>query len=158
MGVWCITSLGAVPQLTTVMCCHALLRVGGMIIYFAISLVALWIILTYDSAKHRVIALTVQYLFRVGLHIFRLCPLSGGHPYAFTLMTVVDLLAAPGALINGLKVPERWLPGKVDYIGNGHTLMHVISFFVVLVSKRAFLLDLEWYMDNPCANHLRGRS
>jgi predicted membrane channel-forming protein YqfA (hemolysin III family) len=150
VGVWCMTSVGAVPQLWSVTYCHSAVQTGAVTLYATVSAFALWIILVYDSAIHRVVALTLQYFFRIGFHVFRMCPWSGGHPYAFLLMTVVDMLAAPGALVNGLKIPERQFPGKLDYLGNGHTIMHVVSFFVVLVSRRSLLLDMEWYNTSPC--------
>ena len=150
LGVWFITSIGSIPLIISIAHCHAGIRYVMMIFYISVSMLTLWILLTYNSATHRVVGLSIQFSFRLLLHIFRLCPHSSGHPMGLQYMLMMDALAGPGALINGLKFPERVLPGKCDYIGNGHTIMHVISFLVVFTGRNAFFLDMEWINQYSC--------
>ena len=53
------------------------------------------------------------------------------------------------AIMNALHIPERWFPGKLDYIFNGHTLMHIVTIFSMVISRKGFLLDMEWASRNP---------
>lgn len=55
-----------------------------------------------------------------------------------------EILPIIGAVISATRVPERWWPGKFDYILNSHNIMHV---FVVLGANHLHLAtcsDLIW--------------
>ena len=56
----------------------------------------------------------------------------------------MDLVSAAGAVINALHIPERWFPGKLDYVFNGHTLMHLCSVIAILIARQGFLCDMIW--------------
>lgn len=149
-GVWYINTVGAILSLLPAMQCYPTIRLLSLCIYIPTSFATLWMLMHHNTARHRVIALTVQYLVRVAILSFRLCPLSWGHPLSVYYIIAVDCISAPGALVNGLKVPERLFPGKVDYFGNGHTIMHILAFFATALGHNAFLLDMEWSVGKTC--------
>ena len=149
-GVWCITTVGAILSLLPAMQCHSIVMLFSLCVYLPVSFATLWMLMTCNTAQHRVIALTVQYCARVAILSFRLCPLSSGHPLGLYYIVAVDCISAPGALVNGLKVPERLFPGKVDYFGNGHSIMHILAFLVTALGHKAFLLDMEWTLARTC--------
>ncbi len=39
------------------------------------------------------------------------------------------LLSLSGVAIHAARVPERMLPGRFDFLGNSHNLMHVLTVF-----------------------------
>ena len=149
-GVWCITTIGALLSLLPAMHCFPTVRLLSLCVYLPVSFATLWIMMHHNTARHRVIALTVQYFARLAILSFRLCPFSSGHPLGLYYAVAVDCIAAPGALVNGLKVPERLFPGKVDYFGNGHSIMHIVAFLVTALGHKAFLLDMEWALAEEC--------
>ena len=94
--------------------------------------------------------LAVQFCFRTATHFVRLTPIGSGHPSAIPYYIIMDTIAGPGALINALHIPERCLPGKVDYIFNGHNLMHVAAFLSIATCRQGFLLDMLWLSTTNC--------
>ena len=62
---------------------------------------------------------------------------------------MMEAFCGPAAIMNALHIPERWFPGKLDYIFNGHTLMHIVTTLSMAISRKGFLLDMEWASRNP---------
>lgn len=44
----------------------------------------------------------------------------------------LGLLNFTGAALYGARIPERLFPGKFDYVGSGHQLMHILVMFGAL--------------------------
>jgi adiponectin receptor len=49
-----------------------------------------------------------------------------------------------GATIYASRVPERWMPGKLDLIGHSHQLWHITVVLAALVHYKAILVLLQW--------------
>ena len=109
-----------------------------------LSFIVLYYLLVEDCKRKRVVALTVQFMFRVLVSLVRLTPYASTYPEAFKYYLMMDAISAMGALINALHIPEKWVPGKLDYVFNGHNLMHIAAFMTLAVGRQGFLLDMAW--------------
>lgn len=49
-----------------------------------------------------------------------------------------------GSLLYATRVPERWMPGKFDIVGNSHNLFHVLVVAGAYTHYRAGLVYLKW--------------
>lgn len=63
-----------------------------------------------------------------------------------------DLIAVVGSTIGALRIPEKWMPGKLDLILNSHNLMHVLVVLAVCSMHAATLQDLAWMSDPSTCN------
>ena len=149
-GVWFSCSVGGISLIYCSLHCRPWLRNFYLLAYAVISWVCLLRLILSTSAKSRVMPLTVQFCFRTATHFVRLTPMGSGHPSAIPYYIIMDTIAGPGALINALHIPERWIPGKVDYIFNGHNLMHIAAFLSIVTCRQGFLLDMQWLSTTIC--------
>lgn len=147
-GVWFSCTFGAFSIIYCSLQCTAWLRNCYLMLYAVVSLACLFSLVMSKSAKDRVVPLTVQFCVRVISHFIRLSPIGSGHPSAVSYNIMMDIFAAAGALINALHIPERWIPGKVDYMFNGHTLMHISAFVTLIFGRKGFILDMLWLSTN----------
>ena len=129
-----------------------------MVTYFAVyssfSCYVLYYLMVVDCKRKRVGALTAQFFVRMLIHVLRLSPLSSSSTAAVKFYLLMDVISAIGAVINALHVPERWFPGKLDYVLNGHTLMHVAAVLSLMVARQGFLCDMAWL--NEVGTHAAG--
>jgi len=49
-----------------------------------------------------------------------------------------------GAAIYASRIPERWMPGKLDLIGHSHQLWHITVVLAALVHYKAIMVLLQW--------------
>ncbi|CAH1413386.1 unnamed protein product [Lactuca virosa] len=49
-----------------------------------------------------------------------------------------------GSLLYATRIPERWMPGKFDIVGNSHNLFHVLVVAGAYTHYRAGLVYLRW--------------
>lgn len=63
-----------------------------------------------------------------------------------------DLIAIVGATIGAMRIPEKWIPGKLDLILNSHNLMHVLVVLAVCSMHAATLQDLTWIINSSACN------
>lgn len=52
--------------------------------------------------------------------------------------------AQVGAALYAARVPERFRPGKFDYLFNSHNLFHVAVVIAALIHYRSVMLLLHW--------------
>ena len=150
-GVWFSCTVGALSLIYCSLQCTPWLRNCYLMLYTIVSLVCLISLISSSSARARVIPLTIQFCVRVVSHFIRLSPIGSGHPSAVNYNIIMDIFAGAGALINALYIPECWLPGKVDYIFNGHNLMHISAFITLIFGRKGFILDMLWLsVNNHC--------
>lgn len=64
--------------------------------------------------------------------------------HAFQLDLLMGVLYLMGATIYASRVPERWMPGKLDLIGHSHQLWHITVVLAALVHYKAILVLLQW--------------
>lgn len=144
-GVWLVCTFGPISTLYTGLYFLPVLRLIYLLLYMLISLVVLYYLLVVDCKRQRVAALTAQFVFRVSVHFVRLSPsLSPAPREALKYLITMDVMSAVGGLINALHVPERWLPSRLNYVCNGHSLMHVVAFLSLAVGRQGFLIDMKW--------------
>jgi len=143
-GVWFSCTFGSLSLIYCSLHCRPWLRDCYLLLYAIISFICLLRLIVSSSAKARVVPLTIQFWFRTATHFVRLTPIGSGNPSAIPYYIIMDCIAGPGALINALHIPERWIPGKVDYMFNGHNLMHIAAFASIATCRKGFLLDMLW--------------
>ncbi|XP_045593703.2 progestin and adipoQ receptor family member 4 isoform X2 [Procambarus clarkii] len=59
-----------------------------------------------------------------------------------------DLLAVLGGFVGALRVPEKWVPGRLDLLANSHHIMHVVVVYAVYHLHQGAVLDLVWLSGN----------
>ncbi|KAK7067962.1 Progestin and adipoQ receptor member 4, partial [Halocaridina rubra] len=99
---------------------------------------------------------TLPFLMRAGSAFLRVSPSGGGHPKAFThiILQVIseqihaDLLAVLGGFIGALRIPEKWVPGRLDLLANSHHIMHVVVVYAVYHLHQGAVLDMVWLSGN----------
>lgn len=143
-GVWWCCTLGPISNIFTGFYCAHGLMTAYVCLYFSLSLYVLYYLMVEDCKRKRTVALTVQFFVRLLIHPMRLSSLSISSPASIRYYFMMDLVSAAGAVINALHVPERWFPGKLDYVLNGHTLMHVAALVSLALARQGFLCDMTW--------------
>ena len=149
-GVWFATTFGSISGIYVTLYCFPKLLKTYLVIYLLLSLVVLYYLVIVDCKRKRVVGLTVQFLFRSLIQLLRLSPDVVTAPFtAFKYYAVMNVISSVGALINALHVPERWFPGKCDYLVNGHSLMHMAAILSLAVGRNGLIIDLDWLASNP---------
>ncbi|XP_071521088.1 progestin and adipoQ receptor family member 4 isoform X3 [Panulirus ornatus] len=59
-----------------------------------------------------------------------------------------DFLAVLGGFVGALRVPEKWVPGRLDLLANSHHIMHVVVVYAVYHLHQGAVLDLVWLSGN----------
>lgn len=144
LGIWWCCTLGPISNFYTGLYCTTRLLVSYFSLYMVLSAYALYYLMVVDCKRKRVSALTIQFACRILIYPLRLSPLSHSSTASVTFYCVMDLVSATGAVVNALHIPERWFPGKLDYVFNGHTLMHVLSMVAIVIARQGFLCDMTW--------------
>ena len=49
-----------------------------------------------------------------------------------------------GSFLSATRVPERWFPGRFDFLLNSHNLMHILVVFGAVHMHAAASADLLW--------------
>lgn len=81
------------------------------------------------------------------------CPTGQSLPASrFHLSQIVLALLASFCYASHL--PERILPGKFDYIGHSHNLLHICGVMATLLQMQGALIDMETRRDHLMANQL----
>ena len=147
-GVWFSCTIGALSLIYCSLHCSPWIRNVYLMVYAVVSCICLSCLIVSRTAKARVLPLAIQFGLRGATHFVRLTPIGSGHPSAIPYYFTMDAIAGPGALINALHIPERWIPGKVDYLCNGHNIMHIAAFVGIATCRKGFLLDMLWLTTN----------
>ena len=148
-GVWIATTFGSLSAIYVTLFCFPTFLSVYLVIYLLLSLVVLYYLVVVDCKRKRVVALAVQFFFRSLVQLLRLSPLVTVPLSAFKFYFMMNVISSIGALINALHVPERWFPGRCDYVVNGHSLMHVAAMLSLVVGRNGLLIDLDWLVTGP---------
>lgn len=73
-------------------------------------------------------------------------------PILIIRINLQDLVAVIGASIGALRIPEKWIPGRLDIVLNSHNVMHVMVVLAVCSMHTATLKDLAWISDPSTCN------
>ena len=75
----------------------------------------------------RAVPLACLVLARWTCLALRLAGHGNACPQAVGIYVAMELILAVGGACNALFIPERWLPGKLDYGVNSHNIMHALT-------------------------------
>ena len=148
-GVWFTTTFGSLSGTYVTLYCLPTVWTAYLAVYLPLSLVVFYYMVVMDSKMKRVVSLTALFSLCQFFQLIRLTTLTTVPLLAFQYYFVMNVLSGVGALINALHVPERWFPGKCDYLLNGHSLMHIVALLSMVVRRYGSLIDLEWLTSKP---------
>ena len=148
-GVWFAATFGSLSGIYVTLYCFSTFLYVYIVGFLLLSLVVLYYLVLVDCKRKRVAALSVQLFFRSLVLFLRLTHPVAVPLAAFKFYFVTNIISSIGALINALHVPERWFPGRCDYLVNGHSLMHVAAVLSLVVGRNGLLMDLNWLASVP---------
>lgn len=149
-GVCLVNTLGALPIIHCTLACRPWLRPAALMGYTALSGVAGWRALTAPSTSARLRAFGWQAGARLLVFGARGVGLGSGAPGSLPCYLRMDALALLGGLVNVARLPERWGPGRFDYWGNSHQIMHLLSVGSILQLHAGVVPDLLWAAHHAC--------
>ncbi|CAD6215791.1 GSCOCG00000606001-RA-CDS [Cotesia congregata] len=159
LGIWVCQSiarprnkrvliLGALPMIaTSVHCLTPILWYSTMLLYVFLSIWG-FSAMKAKSPWERRLCFAPPFMMRMIFLTLRCFHLTGGDPDNLTHIVLQDLVAVIGGAIGALRIPEKWLPGQVDFIFNSHNIMHVVVICAVWSMHAATIRDIKWMM-NP---------
>ncbi|XP_053976861.1 progestin and adipoQ receptor family member 4 [Hylaeus volcanicus] len=156
IGIWLCQSFGAIPMIAaSVHCLPNSCWYCCIFIYCFLSIWGLLMAMNAYSPWERRLCFAPPFLMRMMVMILRCFGIGGGSPNALHHIVLQDLIAVVGATIGALRIPEKWIPGKLDFILNSHNLMHVLVVLAVCSMHAATLQDLAWMTDPSTCNGTR---
>jgi hypothetical protein len=110
---------------------------------------ALWILFFAKSPASRAASFGVQLLVRFGLIITTgLLSLTHWTPEWLVFHLFMESWSLVGAVINVLRIPEKWYPGRFDYF-QSHTIMHICVAVGMLSQLYVGLKRAHWVDTHP---------
>mmetsp|Transcript_18304 Transcript_18304/g.50460 ORF Transcript_18304/g.50460 Transcript_18304/m.50460 type:complete len:113 (+) Transcript_18304:470-808(+) len=100
-----------------------------------------------------VVSRLVPFAVLSGIRIVVLLVRAGiGHPCSLAawFYLAVEVLGSAGGVLNGTRLPERWLPGRFDLWLNSHQIMHVFTAGAQLCILWGGGADYRHYLAHPC--------
>ncbi|XP_047468793.1 progestin and adipoQ receptor family member 4-like isoform X1 [Penaeus chinensis] len=148
-GIWITQSFGALTTVyASVFCLSETLIWKVLVVYCFVSL---WCLYKASHARNpweRRFCFTLPFLMRAASATLRGTVWGGGHPDAFRHIILQDLLAVLGGFVGALRVPEKWIPGRLDLLANSHHIMHVVVVYAVYHLHQGAVLDMVWLSKN----------
>ncbi|XP_006817127.2 progestin and adipoQ receptor family member 4-like [Saccoglossus kowalevskii] len=133
------------------------------IVYLMLSTFSIHKAVTSKCQSDRVLAFLSPVIYRWTVVVLRVFGKIGGNPFANYYLVWMEVLAAAGAIINVCRIPERWLPGRFDYVMNSHQIMHILSIhcideFTMGCRGRLSLDEQNSVVTKIVLNHLKPHS
>ncbi|XP_033300236.1 progestin and adipoQ receptor family member 4 isoform X2 [Bombus bifarius] len=144
---------GAIPMMAATI--HCLPDIYWYFCMFIYCFFCIWGLLKAMNARspwERRLCFAPLFLMRMLMMTLRYLGISGGSPDALLHIVLQDLVAVVGAIIGALRIPEKWIPGKLDLMLNSHNLMHVLVVLAICSMHAATLQDLAWISDSSACN------
>ncbi|XP_028048337.1 progestin and adipoQ receptor family member 4 isoform X2 [Monomorium pharaonis] len=153
IGIWLCQSFGAIPMMAAAVHCLAdIVWYCCIFIYCSLSIWGLLKAMTARSPWERRLCFAPPFLMRMLIMTLRCFGIGGGSPEALIHIILQDLIAVIGATIGALRIPEKWIPGRLDLVLNSHNVMHVMVVLAVCSMHTATLKDLAWMSDPSTCN------
>ncbi|XP_011146651.1 progestin and adipoQ receptor family member 4 [Harpegnathos saltator] len=153
IGIWLCQSFGAIPMIAAAVHCLAdNVWYCCIFIYCSLSMWGLLKAMTARSPWERRLCFAPPFLMRMIVMTLRCFGIGGGSPEALIHIILQDLIAVIGATIGALRIPEKWIPGRLDLVLNSHNVMHVMVVLAVCSMHTATLKDLAWMSDPSTCN------
>ncbi|XP_076758963.1 progestin and adipoQ receptor family member 4 [Xylocopa sonorina] len=153
IGIWLCQSFGAIPMIAASV--HCLPDTYWYCCMFTYCFISIWGLLNAMNARspwERRLCFAPAFLMRMLMITLRCFGIVGGSPDALLHILLQDLIAIVGATIGALRIPEKWIPGKLDLVLNSHNLMHVLVILAVCSMHAATVQDLAWMSDSSTCN------
>ncbi|XP_003401444.1 progestin and adipoQ receptor family member 4 isoform X1 [Bombus affinis] len=153
IGIWLCQSFGAIPMMAATI--HCLPDIYWYFCMFIYCFFCIWGLLKAMNARSpwdRRLCFAPLFLMRMLMMTLRYLGIGGGSPDALLHIVLQDFVAVVGAIIGALRIPEKWIPGKLDLMLNSHNLMHVLVVLAICSMHAATLQDLAWISDSSACN------
>ncbi|CAH1406715.1 unnamed protein product [Nezara viridula] len=151
LGIWVSQSFGALTMVcASVACLPKLVQWIVIASYSLLSLLGLFKAMAASSPWKRRMCFALPFLMRNCLVLLRLTKYGGGNPDGLLYVILQDLISLIGGAIGALNVPERWMPGSLDYCFNSHNIMHVLVVLAVYYMNLSTISDLLWLKNGQC--------
>ncbi|XP_001608278.2 progestin and adipoQ receptor family member 4 [Nasonia vitripennis] len=148
LGIWICQSIGAMPLIAaSVHCLPSILWHLCIVTYCFLSVWGLFKAMHAKSPWERRLCFSPPFMMRMLVLVLRSFGVGGGNPDAFTHVVLQDLIAVIGGTIGAMRIPEKWMPGRVDMYLNSHNIMHVMVVMAVCSMHAATLQDLAWMIE-----------
>ncbi|XP_064120384.1 progestin and adipoQ receptor family member 4-like isoform X1 [Macrobrachium nipponense] len=148
-GIWITQSFGALTTVYASVSCLSSSWIWRVLAVYCV--VSLWCLYKASHARNpweRRFCFTLPFLMRAASAFLRVTPSGGGHPDAFRHIILQDLLAVLGGFVGALRIPEKWVPGRLDLLANSHHIMHVVVVYAVYHLHQGAVLDMVWLSGN----------
>lgn len=153
-GIWAINAFGGITAIKATLYCSPNVGDFCVVLYFLTAFVILYLVLTAKNVKERFEPLLLFGVCRYTLLAVRgvmlYYNLAAGDSRAIIYYTLMDLAALIGGILNVIRFPERYIPGKLDYCFNSHNLMHVVVTFCPILLHCGTMLDFNWMANSQC--------
>ncbi|XP_077869031.1 progestin and adipoQ receptor family member 4-like [Saccoglossus kowalevskii] len=143
-GIWTANTFGVLSTFAASFQDTVVLSWLVPIVYLLLSTFSIHKAVTSKCQSDRVLAFLSPVIYRWTVVTLRVFGKIGGNPFANYYLVWMEVLAAAGAIINVCRIPERWLPGRFDYVMNSHQIMHILSFIALINSQWGAMEDLAW--------------
>ncbi|KAI8326486.1 HlyIII-domain-containing protein [Martensiomyces pterosporus] len=91
------------------------------------------------------ISISLSGAIPVAHHIIAHGLAASARSMGFYYMLGMGGLYVAGTLLYAFNIPERWLPGLFDIVGNSHQLFHCLVFFAALTHYYGIVQAFKWH-------------
>jgi hypothetical protein len=118
-----------------------------LLAYLLCTLCTLAMVLRARTIAQRLAPFALQSFARCAILAARVAT-GRGSPAANRLYFAVELLGSAGGVLNGARLPERLVPGRLDVALNSHQLMHILTAACVLCVFHGGAADhRHWHLE-----------
>jgi len=129
--------------------CFPHLRVPFLVFYYSIGLFSAVKAMQTNSVEERAKYMGCTGIARGTVMIVRFV-IGAGRVSTLAVYLMADVAGLLGAIVNSSMVPEKWYPGKFDYVFNSHQIMHIFAFIALYGVYIAICEDYLDFHDPVC--------
>ncbi|XP_070566575.1 progestin and adipoQ receptor family member 4-like [Ptychodera flava] len=143
-GIWTLNTFGVLSNVSAAFSNMSVLcwLVPGL--YTLVSFCALHEAMTAETVRTRVTSFLKPSLFRWVVTCLRIAGSAGGSPQAVRHIVWMEIFSISGGFFNVTRIPERWFPGRFDYLFNSHQILHTLAILGILHLHWGTIEDIMW--------------
>ena len=154
LGIWLASTFTNVAFIKATFYCLFWWDKLVLPLYGCTAVIALVLSARGKNARERLRPLVYLGASRILLYTSRYALAFAGYPTARVSTTWIffaaECFGCLGGIVNVSRFPERWFPGKFDYLGNSHNIMHILVIGCPLACHFATVIDFQWMANATC--------